>query len=295
MKKNKLSKLRKREEKWFYILISPWVIGFLGITLGPMLFSLYTSFTSWNGISTPKFIGITNYITMFTQDDQFLSSLWLTFKYVLIAVPTSLVFALLLAVLLSRDVRGSGFFQALYYFPSIVAGTSIFIVWKYMFDPTTGVINYLLSLLGIDGPGWLASTEWAMPALIIMNLFFCGQQMLIFIAGIKQVPVSYYEAAEIDGAGPVVSFFKITLPMLVPLIAFNLIMNMIGSIQVFSQSFVMTGGGPAKSTYFYVYYLYDTAFRYSDFSYASAMSWVMFLIIFLLSMLVLKMSKNASE
>lgn len=284
--------MAKREELCFYLMILPWVAGFLCLTLGPMLFSFYTSFTNWDGILAPRWTGLANFKAMFTADDQFIQSLWLTVKYVLLAVPSSLIFALLLAALLCRDVPGAGFFQALYYFPSIVSGAAIFMVWNYMFDPVTGVINYLLSLLGINGPGWLSSPQWAMPSLIIMNLFFCGSQMLIFVAGIKQISPSYYEAAMMDGAGPVKCFFKITMPMLVPLIVFNLIMNMISSIQVFAQSFVMTSGGPAKSTYFYVYYLYETAFKFTDFGYASAMSWFMFGAIFLMSIAVLQLSKK---
>lgn len=280
---------------WFYLLILPWIIGFLCLTLGPMLFSLYTCFTTWDGINQPTFSGISNFVKMFADDSQFYASLWLTFEYVLIGVPTSLTFALILAALLCNNVKGSALFQGLYYFPSVVSGVAVFLVWEYMFDPYNGIINYFLSLIGINGPAWLSSPDWSMPSLIVMNLFFCGGQMLIFVAGIKQIPSSYYEAARIDGAGSLACFFRITLPLLVPMIVFNLIMNMIGSIQVFAQAFVMTGGGPAKSTYFYVYYLYDTAFRFTDFSYASTMSWFMFLIILLLSILVLKWSRRTME
>ena len=260
-----------------------------------MLFSLYTCFTTWDGINQPTFSGISNFVKMFADDSQFYASLWLTFEYVLIGVPTSLTFALILAALLCNNVKGSALFQGLYYFPSVVSGVAVFLVWEYMFDPYNGIINYFLSLIGINGPAWLSSPDWSMPSLIVMNLFFCGGQMLIFVAGIKQIPSSYYEAARIDGAGSLACFFRITLPLLVPMIVFNLIMNMIGSIQVFAQAFVMTGGGPAKSTYFYVYYLYDTAFRFTDFSYASTMSWFMFLIILLLSILVLKWSRRTME
>lgn len=289
-----MSRLRRREEQAFYLFILPWILGFLLLTLGPMLISLYTSFTNWDGITAPRWNNFANYQIMFTMDDQFIHSAIVTGKYVLFAVPTSLIFALLLAALLCRNLPGSAFFQGLYYFPSIVSGVAVFMVWNYMFDPITGVINHLLSILGIQGPLWLASPDWSLPALVLMNLFFCGGQMLIFVAGIKQIPQEYYEAASIDGASGWVNFRKITVPMLIPMIIYNLITSIISTVQVFAQSFIMTGGGPAKSTYFMVYYLYETAFKFTDFGYASAMAWVIMVIILLFSLLVLKRNRDNS-
>lgn len=288
------SELKKREERAFYLAISPWMIGFLLLTIMPVVVSFATSFTSWNAISPPVFVGLDNFKLMLS-DGQFFSSVKITLLYVCTAVPSSLLFALGLALILNRSVPGTGFFQTVFYFPATVSGVAVFMAWGYLFDPISGPINHMLSQFGIDGPGWLTSTKWALPALIIMNLFFCGGQMLIFLAGLKQIPRTYYEAAMIDGAGSVTMFWRITLPQLVPVFSFNLVMGLIGGLQVFSQAFAMTAGGPAKSTYFYVFYLYQTAFKYMDFGYASAMAWTMCIFIILLSIFVMKLRKSSSE
>lgn len=293
-KRTKFTLSQKREEKEFYLAISPWLLGFLLLTIGPILISFCLSFTAWDAMTPAVFVGLDNYKMMLT-DGQFYSSLRITLTYVVTAVPSSLIFALCLAMILNTDVPGKGFFQTIFYFPATVSGVAVFMAWGYLYDPMSGPLNYMLSLLGIQGPGWLTSTKWALTALIIMNLFFCGGQMLIFLAGLKQIPKTYYEAAMIDGAGAWRIFWRITLPQLMPVFGFNLIMGLVNGIQVFSQAFAMTAGGPAKSTYFYVFYLYQTAFKFQDFGYASAMAWSLCIVIMLCALIAMKVRKKGEK
>lgn len=293
-KRTKFTLSQKREEKEFYLAISPWLLGFLLLTIGPILISFCLSFTAWDAMTPAVFVGLDNYKMMVT-DGQFYSSLRITLTYVVTAVPSSLIFALCLAMILNTDVPGKGFFQTIFYFPATVSGVAVFMAWGYLYDPMSGPLNYMLSLLGIQGPGWLTSTKWALTALIIMNLFFCGGQMLIFLAGLKQIPKTYYEAAMIDGAGAWRIFWRITLPQLMPVFGFNLIMGLVNGIQVFSQAFAMTAGGPAKSTYFYVFYLYQTAFKFQDFGYASAMAWSLCIVIMLCALIAMKVRKKGEK
>lgn len=290
-KRGRLTPSQKREEREFYLAISPWLVGFFLLTIGPILVSFIISFTAWDAMTPPSFVALDNY-KMMLSDGQFYSSLRITFKYVLIAVPSSLVFALCLALILNTDMPGRGFFQTIFYFPATVSGVAVFMAWGYLYDPISGPLNYMLSLVGIQGPGWLTSTKWALTAIIIMNLFFCGGQMLIFLAGLKQIPKTYYEAAMLDGASSFQIFWRITLPQLSSVFGFNLIMGIVAGIQVFSQAFAMTAGGPAKSTYFFVFYLYQTAFKFLDFGYGSAMAWSLTLVLMLLALLYVKLSKR---
>lgn len=294
IKKIPLSPLRRKEEKQFYLAVLPWILGFVLLTIGPMVVSFFTSFTVWNGIRAPRFVGLDNFVLMF-KDKLLGSSIRITLTYVITAVPSSLLLALLLAMMLNKGVPGTGFFQTMFYFPATVSGVAVYMAWGYLYDPLTGILNYMLSLIGIEGPAWLASTKWALPALVIMNLFFCGGPMLIFLAGLKQIPRVYYEAAQIDGATSFKLFWYITLPQLTPVMVFNLIMGLIHGLQVFSQAFAMTAGGPAKSTYFYVFYLYQTAFKFQDFGYASAMAWSMFAVIMFLSFIAIKARRNKGD
>ena len=207
-------KQTKKQTKYFYMFISPWLAGFFLLTFIPLAYSIYLSFTQYNGLSAPELIGIRNYSDILFHDDLFRKSLINSFVYAIIAVPSSLVLALLIAFLLSKESKTSNLFQIVFFFPSIAAGAAVYTVIKLLLRGEGGLINYLLSLFGIKGPNWLTDSKWAMIALAIANLIFCGQQMLIFLAGIKQIPVSYYEAAKIDGAGSVKCFFKITLPLI---------------------------------------------------------------------------------
>lgn len=286
-KKNQL-----REARAFYMFIAPWLIGFFGLTLGPMLYSLYGALSDWGGVLPPVFIGVDNFLEIFTNDPEFWKSFSKTLYYVVVSVPTSVAMALFLAFMLNNSRKATGLFQAIFYFPSVCSGIAVYMVWIWIFNSETGVFNYLLSLIGIKGPMWITDTAWAMPSLIIMNLTFCGGQMLIFIAGLKQIPSEYYEAATIDGASKLKQFGHITLPLLGPIILFNTIMGMIGAFQMFGQPFILTGGGPMRATYVFGIYIYESAFLYFKFGYAAALSWVMFLMLIVLSLIVMKYSDS---
>jgi multiple sugar transport system permease protein len=287
-----LKKLRRSESLAFYLFISPWLIGFFGLTLGPMLFSLYTSFTKWDGVHTPELVGLTNYIKMFTADPDFYPTIGRTFYYAGGTVILGVGLALVLATLINQKIFGRTVFRAIYYLPTVVTGVPVYIVWSWMFDPTSGIFNYLLSKIGIQGPQWLASPNWAMPALIVMSLTATGGAIVIFLAGLQGIPKDLYEAAAVDGAGVLTRFWHVTVPMLSPVILFNVILGIIGGLQVFAQPFVMTGGGPVHATYVYGLYLYDFAFQYFDFGYASGLAWVLFVITIVLSLLVLLFSRG---
>lgn len=283
---------KKRKINLFYIFILPWILGFLMFTLGPLVYSLYVSFTKWNGVSAPEFIGIQNYVRMFAIDDKFWLSLLKTFEFAIVSVVLSLVLALLLAVLLNVKSKTSYVFRVIYFLPSIVSGVAIYLVWMYLYDANIGFVNYLLSLFGLTERRWLLDPKLAMGSIIVMTLTFCGNQILIFIAGLQSIPVSYYEAAEVDGAGAVVTFFKITLPLLGPTVLFNLIMGIINGLQVFTQPYVMTEGGPRNATYVFGIHIFNAAFKYNEFGYAAALAWVMFVVILALSLLCLRSSKS---
>ncbi len=270
------------------MFISPWLVGFFLLTLIPLVYSLYLSLTQYNGSSAPKFIGLRNYVDIIFHDDLFIKGLTNSFQYAIIAVPTSLTLALIIAILLSKESKVSNFFQIVFYFPSIAAGAAVFTVAKFLLKGEGGLINYILSIFGVQGPYWLTDSKWAMIALVLVNLIFCGSQMLIFLAGIKQIPVSYYEAAKIDGASNTKCFFKITFPLIANVFVFNLVMGIINAFQIFVQPLIMTGGGPFKKTYMYGMYIYDSGFSFGRFGYAAALAWIMYLIILFISMVVLK-------
>lgn len=278
----------RRQTKYFYLFISPWLLGFFLLTLIPLVYSIYLSLTQYNGISAPQFIGLQNFADIFLRDDLFVQSLINAFYYAILAVPSSLILALIIAFLLSKESRSSNFFQIIFYFPSVAAGVAVFTVAKFLLRGEGGLINYFLSFFGVQGPYWLTDPKWAMISLALVNLIFCGAQMLIFLAGIKQIPSSYYEAAKIDGASNTRCFFAITLPLIANVFAFNLVMGIINAFQVFVQPLIMTGGGPLRKTYVYGIYIYDSAFSFGRFGYAAALAWIMFVIILLISMVVLK-------
>lgn len=284
----------KRRSRWTklipYLFIAPWIIGFVVFTLGPLLFSFVISFFDWPIVGERKFIGFSNYITMFTDDPLFWHSLWVTVKFALFFVPLNIILALLLAILLNQKVKGSSLFRTFFYVPSVISGVALAMIWGTVFDGEYGILNYLLSLIGIEGPNWLNSTSWALVAMVIASLWGQGTMMLIFLAGLKNIPQDLYEAAEIDGAGKIFQFFKITVPLLSPTILFNLIMTIIGAFQQLTLALVLTSGGPLQSTYFYAMYVYENAFKYFKMGYSSANAWIMFLIVLALTLLVFKSS-----
>lgn len=290
--KNRKPKSLTSTSRLFYLFISPWLIGFGVFTFFPMIFSLVISFTEWNGLNAPTFIGIQNYLNAFKTDKMFLTSLANTFYYVGISVPATTVFAIILSLLLNKRLPGTNFFRSIFYLPTICTGVAFYITWLYLYNKDSGFINVLLSFIGIQGPGWLTNVDLAMPSLILMDLFVCGTAMTIVLAGLQDIPTSYYEAADIDGAGAFLKFRKITFPMISPVVFFNFLMALIKGLQIFTQPYVMTDGGPANSTYVYGLHLYKSAFQYSKFGYSSAMAWILFVILIVLSVVVFASSKG---
>ncbi|OMD50282.1 ABC transporter permease [Paenibacillus borealis] len=289
----KMRKLRGRWESPIagYLFLSPWLIGFFLLTLGPMLMSLYYSFTDYSLLDAPNWVGLENYKNIFTKDDVFPASLRITITFVLLTVPLRLMFALLIAMLLNRKIKGISFYRTMVYFPSLI-GTSIAvsILWKNIFS-RNGFINDFLSIFGIKGPAWIADPDYALGTLIVLMVWQFGSSMIIFLAGLKQVPGDLYEASSVDGASKFRQFFSITLPMLSPIIMFNAIQTMINTFQMFTQAFVITGGGPVKSTFVYVMYLYEEAFTKFHMGYASALAWILLLLIGLFAAVLFGTSK----
>lgn len=269
---------------------SPWLIGFAIFTAYPILASLYYSFTYFDTLSSPKWLGLTNYSRMFTADPLFWKSLTNTLFIIVFGLPASLIAGLALALLLNQKLRGMGIYRTIFYIPSIVPTVASSVLWMWLLNPQIGLINRLLGLVGIAGPGWLTDPAWSKWALIMMGLWGVGGSMIIYLAGLQDVPLELYEAAEIDGAGGVARLRHVTLPMLSPVIFFNLVMGLIGTFQYFTQVFVMTQGGPEDSTLFYALHLFNRAFLDLQFGYASAMAWVLFAITVIATAVVFKTS-----
>lgn len=272
-----------------YLFISPALLGVIIFSLGPMIASLIFSFMQYDIVTPPRFIGISNFRNLL-KDQLFFKSLFNTMYYVCGVVPLRLSVALLAAVLLNQKIKGVTFFRTAYYLPSISAGVAISIVWTYILDPQYGLINSVLKYIGISGPPWLQSTSWAMPGLILMGTWSIGQPMVIFLAGLQGIPSHLYEAVSIDGGNWWHKFRYVTLPMLTPVIFFNMVMQIIGTFQVFTSVYVMTNGGPMNSTLVYVFYLYQQAFQWLKMGYGSALAWILFLIILTLTLLQFKIS-----
>lgn len=289
--------LRRREALWGYLFISPWLVGFAVFTIGPMIASLIFSFTRYNIISPPAFLPpFENYIKMFTDDPDFWHSLQITATYAALAIPLNLVIGFALAFLLNQKVPGMSFWRTAFYIPSVLAGVAVAILWGFIFNPKYGILNWFLGLVGIHGPGWLSSPHWALSALVIMSLWGVGGGMIIYLSGLQSIPTSLYEAAQIDGANGWKQFFHITVPLMSPVIFYNLVIGIIGTFQYFTEVYVLTSGltggvgGPAKSTLFYNVYLYRTAFTYMNMGYASALAWVLFIVVLFLTLLVFRSS-----
>jgi multiple sugar transport system permease protein len=281
---------RLREALVAYGFISPWLIGFLLFTGGPIVASLVISFFRWKLIEPPVSVGLDNYVEMFTADPLFPQSLKVTALYVLIAIPAGQLLALWLALLLNQKIRFLGLWRGLFYLPSVIGGVAVTVLWQWMYNPNYGIINSLLELVGLTGPNWLYSESWSLPALMIKSLWGVGGSMVIYLAGLQGVPRELQEAAQVDGAGEVQTFFKITLPMLTPVIFFNVIMAIILGIQTFTEPYLMTAGGPSNTTLFLGLYLFQAAFRFLKMGYASAMAWIMFIIIMSVTLLQFKFS-----
>ena len=269
---------RSRVDLSGYVFLAPWMIGFIFLTVGPMLASLYLSFTDYKLLAAPRWIGLHNYEKLLT-DSRYHSAVMVTLKYVFIGVPAKLCFALLIAIVLKRSLRLTAVYRAVYYVPSLLGGSvAIAILWRQLFGQP-GVVQQLLALAHIDTQGWLTSPSTALYTLVILEVWQFGSPMIIFLAALKQIPQDLYDAASVDGAGRLRQFRSVTLPLLTPIIFFNLILQMIGSFQAFTPSFVVSGGsgGPVDSTLFYTLYLYIVGFGQLQMGYASAMAWVLLL------------------
>lgn len=281
----------RREFYAGYLFALPWFLGFLVLGGGPLLFSLFMSFCDYDVLSPPRFVGLRNYREMFFDDPLFYKSLYNTI-YMGISIPLGMTVSLGIALLLHRETKGMALYRTLFYLPAIMPAVAASILWIWIFNPTEGILNALLARVGIEGPAWLQNQFWSKPALIIMMVWGAGGGMIIWLAGLKNIPVHLYEAAELDGAGPIRKFFSITLPMLSPYILFNMIMGLIGTFQIFTQAYIMTEGGPVDSTLFYAFALFNNAFRFLRMGYASAMAWVLFFIVLALTLLQLYLSKR---
>jgi multiple sugar transport system permease protein len=271
-----------------FLFISPWLIGFIVFKLGPFLSSVYLSFNSYDVISPPHWVGIANYQTLAHDDPMFWHSLWVTVKYALCAVPLGIVAGVILALLLNADIPGQSLFRTLLYMPSIMPTVAASVVFMWLLNPEKGLVNEILGTVGIRGPAWLQDTTWALWSLVLMSLWGIGNSMIIYLAGLKDIPRYLYEAAVIDGANGLQRLKSITLPMLTPVIFFNLVMGVIYSFQFFTEAFVMTRGGPEQSTSTYAYYLFQRAWQFMDMGYACAMAWVVFLIVMIVTGLLFK-------
>ncbi|TCN40369.1 multiple sugar transport system permease protein [Kribbella orskensis] len=271
---------QKKDNLAAYLFLTPWLLGLFLITVGPMAASLYLAFTDYNLIQAPEWIGLENFTRMLS-DERLHNSLQVTFTYVFVSVPLQLAVALLLAVVLDRGVRGMAFYRSVFYLPSLLGSSvAIAILWKQVFG-TEGLLNQVLAPFGFDGRGWISDPSTALGTLVVLNVWTFGAPMVIFLAGLRQIPSMYYEAASVDGAGPMRRFASITLPLLTPIIFFNLVLQIIHAFQSFTQAFVVSGGtgGPSDSTMFFTLYLYDRGFGNFDMGYASAMAWFLLVII----------------
>ncbi|WP_332761047.1 carbohydrate ABC transporter permease [Pseudarthrobacter sp.] len=276
-----------------YTFLLPWLLGFIVLTLGPMVSSLYLSFTNYNLFDPPKWIGLDNYATMF-QDERFLQSVGVTVGYVVFGTPLKLAAALAVAMLLNSKRKGQGFYRSAFYAPSLIgASVSIAIVWKAMFGDS-GPVDQGLSFFGINLGGWVGNPAMTMPMFILLTVWQFGAPMVIFLAGLKQIPADLYEAASMDGAGPVRKFFNITWPMLSPVVFFNLLMETIHAFQIFSSAYIISNGegGPAGSTLFYTLYLYLRGFSDFRMGYASAMAWLLLIVVGLITLVIFRTSKS---
>jgi len=278
---------KRRESLTFYLSISPWLIGFFCLTLGPMLVSLYASFTSWDLLSDPVWVGLDNFTRML-EDRRFLQALKVTGIYTLAYVPLDMAGGLLLAMLVRTRLPGVKIFRTIFYLPTVFSGVAFVVVWMWMLNPNGGLINLALSQLGIQGPRWLLDPKLALWSLVMMSFWGWGRSMVLFLSGLLSIPGELYEAAAIDGASAGKQFWKITFPLLTPTIFFNLVLSIIMTIQTFTNAFVATDGGPLDSTLFFVLYIYRQAFQFFNMGYASALAWVLFIIILVFTILIFR-------
>lgn len=284
--------LRQKEERSFYLFILPWLIGLVLFTGGPVIYSFFISLTNWTGIQTREWVGLDNYINLLTVDPLFWTVMKNTFVYGISSVILGTILSLAVAILMNQKVPGIGIFRTLYYLPAVTSGIASAIMFAWLFNPRSGLINFLLSVVGLEGPTWFSSTAWAMPGLIIVSLWGIGPNMIILLAGLQGIPDQLYEAARIDGANHLQEFVHITVPMLSPVLFYVAVITLIGSFQIFENVLVMTNGGPGTATRVIVFDLYQNAFVNSRMGYASAQAWILCVVIMILTWLMFRFSKT---
>ncbi len=280
----------RKEALNFYITIAPWLVGFVLFTAGPMLISLWASFTDWDLLTEARWVGLENYRDLAT-DPTFIQSMKVTLAYTAAYVPLDLIGGLLLALLVRPRLKGIGVFRTIFYLPTVFSGVAFVVVWLWMLNPNGGLINLMLSWFGIEGPRWLLDPKYALWSLVMMSFWGWGRSMALYLGGMQSIPGELYEAAAMDGASSFRQFFKITLPLLSPMIFFNLILSVIATFQSFTSAFVATNGGPLDSTLFLVLYIYRQAFEFFHMGYAAALAWVLFAIILVLTLVLLRSQK----
>lgn len=285
------SSLTRREKIDGWLFVSPWILGFVLFTAGPMLASLVISFTAWDLIGAPRWIGLDNWSRL-ASDPLVRQSLRVTTIYALVSVPLSIVLGFGLALLLNTGIRGLSLYRTVFYLPAVLSGVAVALLWQWVFQPEFGLLNLALAKVGIAGPLWLGSADWALPSLILMSLWDVGGSMVIYLAGLQGIPRDLYDSARVDGAGWRGQLRDVTVPLMTPVIFFQLVIGVIRSLQVFTEAYIMTGGGPADATLFFMLYLYRNAFEYYQMGYASALAWVLFLYILVLTLVILWTSKR---
>ena len=285
------SGLMRREAIGFYLFASPWLIGLILLEIGPIIVSAVLSFTDYPVIVAPKWVGLANYEHMFFDDDLTWQALKVTTLYCLGAIPLGVIIAFPLALLLNLRIRGVAAFRTIYYLPSVISGVPVALLFIWILNPDFGVVNNALRTIGVhDPPQWLFSEEWVIPAFILLGLWGVGGAMIIYLAGLQGIPSHLYEAAEIDGAGGLAKFWHVTIPMVSPVILFNVIISVIAAFQIFTPAFVMTQGGPANASLFLALYIYYNAFRWFKMGYASALAWLLFVIILAFTLVIIRSS-----
>lgn len=285
-----LLKQAKRRKRMPYLFILPWFFGVIAFTAGPLLMSLVMSFFDWPVIGTPEFVGVGNYVKMFTEDPQFWESLKITFKFTFLFVPLKIVLALFMAVVISKPLKFANGLRVVFYLPTVISSVAVSIIWGWILNTDFGIMNWLLEKIGINGADWLNNRGTALAALIMASAWTVGSLMLVFYTALKSISIDVYEAALIDGANEATTFFKITLPLITPTLLFNIVTSIISTLQNLDLVMLLTNGGPLKSTYMYGLYVYNNAFDKSQLGYASSNAWVMFIIILILTALIFKSS-----
>jgi multiple sugar transport system permease protein len=285
----KHARLFAAEERYGWLFASPWILGFLALTLGPMIASAWMTFTDWTILKPPVFVGLQNYYALM-EDPLIWQSFKLTTLYAVGYVPLNAALGLGLAVMLNQKISGLRFYRTAYYMPSVLSGVAVAVMWRLILSADFGLLNYLLSLVGIQGPAWLSDPKWVLPAFILMALWHFGGSVVLYLAGLQGIPTDLYEAAAVDGANGMHKLFRITIPLMTPVIFFQLIIGVINALQTFTQAFIMTKGGPMNASLFIVLYLYQKAFESFQMGYASLIAWLLFLYILALTLVLLRTS-----